>query len=251
METKFIRVLSIIGDFAIVSIDGKKVKARVEGKIPSYTFMGEVIKDNDRIIIRVKDSLAPFKDIGSILSQIELPRNQKNYLITKILMSLSLPILKEYYGVLGSYDLPYLISGMIIKHKSKYQGKYLAVTEKLFKDFMDGKVSAKEFAIFVDNFIISSRFEEFRIFWIEEEEKWFSRIEFDEDGFRKLVLTTEIEGVKVLVIFERFVKRYDLSIILFSNNKVYVTSDSKLELKRNLESLGFNPIYIDIEEVFE
>ncbi len=248
MEIKLVKVINIIGKTAIVNIDGEKIRANVEGKIPSYTFFGEIIKEKDKLIIRVRNDIILSKDITNILQQLELPKTSKNYLITKLLMTLSLPIVKEHYRTIENYKLPsYLISVLIVKNKPKYEKKYLSIVEALFKEYSSGKVSEKEIAIFLNSLISPKNEEEFRIFWIEGKEKWFSEIEFNEDGFKKIVMTTKIEDIEVLVIFEKHTTRYNLTVNFFSERNLYLPVKYQEELKQNLEALGFNPIYIYTE----
>lgn len=244
MESKIVKIISIIGNTAIVNIDGEKLKAKIEGNIPSNIFLGEIINEKGKIIIRVKDNLSTAKNIDSILFQLDIPKSNRNILITKVLMSLSLPITLENLSILKDYSIPYLLAGIIVKSKNQNK-KILFLTEKIFEEFKNKKIDEKNFSIFVNNFIPQDN-EEFKIFWEEnKKERWFSVIEYENNSVKKIILSTTIENTEVLIIFEKQIRRYNLEIAIFSDRHIRLTGDD--ELKKNLESLGFTPILVNIE----
>lgn len=250
MDTKLVKVISLIGNWALVNIDGQKVRAKVEGNIPSNVFWGEIINQDGRITIKVKDKLPLSMDLDRILAQLELPRNVKNYHTLKTLISFSLPINMDNYNLLLDVNLPIMLSSLIVKSRTKDYKKYLFLAEGVFSEYKDGKISDREFVFFVSYFLLQGNKDHFKIFWLGDEgERWFSYFEFDEEGkFKKFIMTTCIDDVEVLVVFERMIKGYSVSINLFSDVKIRWSSERIVnELKQNLQAIGFNPIYISIE----
>ncbi|MEN2997690.1 MAG: hypothetical protein ABDH28_01420 [Brevinematia bacterium] len=245
MELKLVKVLNIIGNLALINIDGQKLKAKVEGNIPSNVFLGEVRKENGKVIIRAQNDLSLIKDLDRILLQLEVSKTPKNYLLTKTLMALDIPITKENLETIKRFNLPYLISGLVLKSKEKSHKKHMSLTETLFNE-IPKKISENEFCLFINSLFTKRDRELFGILHFEEErESWYSYIEFNESGFKKIVLTTRIEEVEIIILLERISKGYNLSINFFSEREIRVVGEEKL--KQNLEALGFNPINIDIE----
>lgn len=244
MEIKLVRIVNILGNFAIVNIDGEKLKAKVEGSIPSYTFLGEIFRDEGKVIIRVRDGFQQFGEIGVIVSQLGLPKSLKGYFLVRMMMSLSLPITKENYEFLDTVKLPPLISGVVLKSVDKRVRKFVPVIESVFES-KTNKVTEKDLLLLINSIVVPSERGSFFVFWVDgEKEKWFSYFEFEENGFRKIVLTGKIDEVEVIVVFERRFGGYSVTIDLFSERELRISGDK--ELRQNLERLGFNPISIDI-----
>lgn len=240
---KIVKVLNVLGNFAWISIDGNKVKARVEGNIPSNVFLGEVLKEGDKVIVRVKDNLIA-KDITRVLLSIDLPRNLRNYLITKILMSLDIPIERWKYDLLKDFDLPPLLSALVLKSKGSDAKKHLFLVDVVYRE-VDKKVDKEEFEFFFNSiFLDEKRF--VRVFddLDENGSRWFGYFEFEEEGIRKIVLSARLGSVDVLVVFERVRGGYSVSINFFG--EVDISSSGVDELRSKLEDMGFKPINIGV-----
>lgn len=240
---KIVKVLSVLGNFAWISIDGNKVKAKVEGSVPSNVFLGEVLKEGDKVIVRVKDGLVA-KDITRILSSIDIPRNLKNYLITKVLMSLDIPIDRWKYDLLGNFELPILLSALVLKSKGNDAKKHLFLVDVVYGEVMK-KLDREEFEFFFNSiFLDEKRF--VRVFddLDESGSRWFAYFEFEDEGIRKIVLSASLDSVDVLVVFERVRVGYSVSINLFG--EVDVSSIDVTQLRSKLENIGFRPISIGV-----
>ncbi|MCX8029047.1 MAG: hypothetical protein N2712_03535 [Brevinematales bacterium] len=243
MDTKLVKILNVIGDFVIVNVNGEKFKAKVEGRVPSDLFLGKITKEKDKIVIKVVDDIIS-KDLGRILEQVNVPKSPKNYLLTKILMTFNIPITSEIYELFNEFNLPFLISSIILKGNDSIKStrKQLILAEVLYEE-LGKKFDDTEFSLFVSCFI--SDYSKIYIFTDSENRRWFSYFELEEDIVRKFILSTTIDNVDVLVVFERMLNRYNVVINLFTDKRIHIEDVDVLKSK--LESIGFKPMNIDIE----
>lgn len=248
MENKLVEVIGQIGNLLLVSIDGKKFRAKVEGSVPSSMFLGEVFEDKGKLIVKVKEPLIISKSLDKVLSEIGIPKDRENFLVTKLLLELSVPIEGKVYSVFRDYNLPFLVLTLVLRSR-KENKKFLFLLEKMFERNLQEdnkqKVSNSELEMFVNSFFLSPN-ERFKILNVSDSgERWYGYFRFDEGRVKKFVFTTSIEKLDIVVVFEEIKGSWRLELDFFGN--VFVDRGSTESLKLKLEELGFKPISIEVK----
>jgi hypothetical protein len=247
MDVRFIKVIKDFGEFALIKIDGREFKAKVEGKIPSAEFWGTLSNKDGKVIIKVVDS-AVITNRNEVLIELGLKRTKGNFFLLDVLRSLSLPIKTDFFKLHEVYNIPPLILGLLAKSKKENipREKLLLIREVLIES-KRGKFSSDELEVFLNSLLFPNLNNE-KLLIIDQEdkdkEKWFGYVEFDEDKFKKIILSTEIEKVSVYIIFEKLPNFYKLDIYLYGD--VNVNSPSVDELKSKLEEMNISPIFVNM-----
>ncbi|MGB9621785.1 MAG: hypothetical protein ACPL4C_05040 [Brevinematia bacterium] len=242
MENKIVKVIGHIGNFVLVNIDGKNLKAKVEGNIPSSVFLGELIKDKDKIIVKVKDPLILSKSLDNILSEVNVSKSRINLLITKLLLLFSVPISESVYSIFKEYNLPFLLSVIVLKSNKEFK-KFLFLLEKSLEKDRDNALTDSELELVVNSFFLNTN-ENFKVFSVDGfKEKWYGYFKFDGDNIKRFVFTTNIDDVDVVIVFDNR-KMWNLEIDIFGD--IVFNRESTSDLRLKLEELGFKPITIEV-----
>ena len=247
MDVKLVRVIKTFGDFALINIEGRELKAKVEGKIPSNQFLGEISNKDGKVVIKVVDGAIISKG-NEILANLGLRSTKSNVFALDVFKGILLPIRYDFFRLMEVYSLPPLILGLLIKAKNgEVRREELALVREVFNEYRKGNFIDDELEIFLNSLFFGSiNDKRFLVLGLgeDEKEKWFGYVEYEDRSFRKLVLTTEIDGIAIYIVFEFLSNSYRLDIRFYGD--ITINPSASSYLKEKLEEIGVSPIFVNI-----
>jgi len=255
MDIKLVKVIKTFGEFALINIEGRELKAKVEGKIPSSEFLGEVSNKGGKVVIRVVDGPVISKE-SEILANLGLKATRRNVFALGVFKAILLPIRYDFFKFLEVYSLPSLVLGLLIKSRNgEVKREEMALVRAVFNEYKKGNFTDGELETFLNSLFFGNvsdkRFLVLGLSGEEDKEKWFGYVEYDESRFRRLILTTEIDDIGVYIVFEFLLNSYRLDIHFYGD--IAIDSFASSLLKEKLEEIGVSPIFVNIavEEGYE